>query len=295
MSLARPKSVRRGMNSSGPEAPARITLSGLMSRWRMPRSWACWTASASAASPARRQPRRDRLVLGLQPAAQAGARAELRGDEVAERAELAGVVDPHDVGMVEPGRGPGLAEEPVDIARRQHALGQRHLQGHFAAQHQVLRADHETEPARPEVVEDLESAQQRPTSHAELAAPRSATLLPRPRPWPHSAASSIVSRSSSRLRPRSSASVERARRRVDPIPQRRRRAGAHRRPSSGPASVGRSASTRRARLIRGHGRASSIRAASRAPAHRASARRLPRRPARRRSPRTTIDPRSAGE
>ncbi len=40
------------MGASGGGADARMTLSGLMSRWRMPRSWACWAASASAAAQA---------------------------------------------------------------------------------------------------------------------------------------------------------------------------------------------------------------------------------------------------
>ena len=60
----------------------------------------------------------------------------------------------------------------MDVARRQHPLGQRHLQGHFAAQQPIPRPDHEPEAARPEVVDDLEAAQHRaivvttfPTGH----------------------------------------------------------------------------------------------------------------------------------
>ncbi len=49
----------------------------------------------------------------------------------------------------------------MDVARVQQALGQRHLQGDFAAEQPVPRQNHEPEPPRPDVIEDLESAQQR--------------------------------------------------------------------------------------------------------------------------------------
>ena len=57
----------------------------------------------------------------------------------------------------------------MNVSRAEHALGQRHLQRHVAAEQSVPGADHEPEPARPEVVQDLESAQERTIVIVRLA------------------------------------------------------------------------------------------------------------------------------
>ncbi len=149
------------MSRSGPEARGQDDVVGLDVAMEDAAFVGVLHGVGQRGDPARRQPGGHRLVPSPQPSAQAGPCAELGGDEVAQGAELAGVEDPNDVGMVEPGGGAGLAEEPADIPGAQHPLGQRHLQGHFAAQQPVARPDHEPEPAGAEVLDDLEPVQQR--------------------------------------------------------------------------------------------------------------------------------------
>ena len=63
--------------------------------------------------------------------------------------------------MVEPGRGLSLSEKAADVAWRQHAVGQWHLQSNFSAQQSVACANHEAKAARPDLLENLEATKQR--------------------------------------------------------------------------------------------------------------------------------------
>ena len=119
--------------------------------------------------PPRRQPCGHGLILRLQPAAQARPFTILGGDEVAQWSEFSGVVDPNDVRMIEPRGAACLPKEPVNVARVEYALRQRHLQRHLATEQSVPGADHEPESTRSQVVEDLESAQKRTIVIASLA------------------------------------------------------------------------------------------------------------------------------
>ena len=79
--------------------------------------------------PSRRQPSRHGPILRLQPATQAGPGAELRGDEVAERADLARIEDPDDVGMIEPGGGRASLRNRSTSPGETTRMGERQLQG----------------------------------------------------------------------------------------------------------------------------------------------------------------------
>ena len=203
--LARPKSVSRGMKSLGPGRRGEDDVVGLDVAVEDAAVVGVLGGVGQRGGPGRGRAVRHGRVLGLEPLAEAGPGAELGGDEVAERPELAGVEDADDVGMVEPGGGLGLAEEAADVVGAEHALGQGHLEGDLAAQEPVAAADDEAEAARAEVLEDLEAAQQGGALVGSVGGP--VGRFGGRRPVGASAASSIRSRSRSRLRARSSAST----------------------------------------------------------------------------------------
>ena len=68
-----------------------------------------------------------------QDVVQALALDELHG-VVVQALVLADAEDRHDVGVVQPGRGPGLAPEPLQPGRSRPAMEGQHLQGHVPAQ-----------------------------------------------------------------------------------------------------------------------------------------------------------------
>ena len=79
---------------------------------------------------------------------------ELHGHEVGA-AVLAPVVDPHDVRVVQAGRGLGLAAETLHEGGVGRVLGEQHLDGDLAVEQQVTGLPHLGHPAPPDAVGEL--------------------------------------------------------------------------------------------------------------------------------------------
>ena len=159
MILARPKSVIRGIGASGSSPRWSRMLDGLRSRWRTPRSCACWTASARPAI-RRAAARGDGSGPLPQPGRERGALAIGR-DDVGERPDLARLEDGDDLGMVEPGRGPPLAEESTPRVGRHQDFGAGDLQRHVAAQRRIASQVDDPEAPLSDLPDHLEPAQDR--------------------------------------------------------------------------------------------------------------------------------------
>ncbi len=145
----RPKSVRRGRPCSSIR-----TLAGFRSRWIDPLAVRVVERVGQVAG----DPDGGLLVEALDVAA-AGQRHpldELVGDP-APAGVAAGVVDADDVRVLEPRRGPGLAEEPLHdpLARVGHL---QDLQRHVAVEPRVIRLVDLAEPAVAEQLAELEPA-----------------------------------------------------------------------------------------------------------------------------------------
>ena len=78
--------------------------------------------------------------------------------DVMAAAVLAGVVDGNDVGMAQPGGGPGLAQEALDALRTVEGARPRHLEGDFAVELRVVGAVDRAERAGAEAGSHLEAA-----------------------------------------------------------------------------------------------------------------------------------------
>jgi hypothetical protein len=102
-----------------------------------------------------RLPHRHRERLVLQPFTQRLSGTERGGDE-AHRADLAGLVDRDQVGVVELGGGQGLADQPPPGVRAHQHLGPRDLQGNLALQLRVVGQEHDPTPALAQLPAQLE-------------------------------------------------------------------------------------------------------------------------------------------
>ena len=96
---------------------------------------------------------RDRPVL--EPAGQ-GRAVDVLADEVAGPVDPAGVVDGDDPGVPEPGAAAGLAEEPLDLARRPRVLRPRDLQRDDPPELPVDRPVDDAERAAAGLLDQLE-------------------------------------------------------------------------------------------------------------------------------------------
>ena len=104
------------------------------------------------------QPGRHQILLLFQPGAESGSGAVSRHD-VTERSEFASLIHGHQVGMIEPGCGPGLAQETPPHFRRQQHFGPWHLHGHFAVQEGIPGEVDDAAAAPPQLAHNL------PASH----------------------------------------------------------------------------------------------------------------------------------
>ena len=145
--LARPKSV----TWAWPSRSSRM-LAGFRSRWRMPRWWAWWTASATSATILAAS-RWVGLEVGeglLHALAVDQLHAEIA--LVFERADL---VDRHDPGVVERGDGLGLVLEPADLLLAGELGVADHLQGDVPVQGDLAGPVDHAHPAPAEDADQL--------------------------------------------------------------------------------------------------------------------------------------------
>ena len=91
---------------------------------------------------------------------QALALDELHG-VVVDAVVLADAEDRHDVGVVQPGRGPGLAAEPLQVGRPQQAVHGQHLQRDVPAQRLLHGLVDDAHAAAADLAEDAVVAQLR--------------------------------------------------------------------------------------------------------------------------------------
>lgn len=116
-------------------------------------------------------------MMFLQPGRQRGAGTIGRGD-VAESVGFAGLVDRHDMGMVQSGRSAGFTMKTLQQCRLRQRSQPRHLQGDLPAELGVGGQVHNPEASLAQDAVDVEPPQScgRPARDVDGVPPR---------PWPH--------------------------------------------------------------------------------------------------------------